>query len=91
MMLYSFMKFMISIIDALLALHIVSAQGRGCAKRGKRREGGCGQDGLPKIIAPAMWQVHLLFSPCEEVLDTERMVIPLFGLYSDVPTGLGAM
>jgi len=49
MMLYSFMKFMISIIDALLALHIVSAQ-VGAALNVASAVRAAAQDGLPKIM-----------------------------------------
>jgi hypothetical protein len=62
----SLMKSAVGAINAFLAVVVISAEGGGCAEGGKGREGCCDQCGFAEVVCPSMWQVHLLFSPCED-------------------------
>jgi hypothetical protein len=65
-------KPVVSAVNASLAVVFISAEGGGCAECGKGREGCCDQCGFAEVVFPTMWQVHLLFSPCEDEPRRER-------------------
>jgi hypothetical protein len=62
----SVMKAVVRAVNTSLAIIVISAQGGGCAECGKGRESCCNQGGFAEVVYPSMWQVHLLFSPCED-------------------------